>query len=273
MTVHAVLPGDCLGPGGMRLLRDLSVDHAITDPPYTPHTHNKHRIGQTGGNGRTDLPGGHVRPAELSRRKELGFDPIDNDLRARVATELARTVRRWVLVFTDDLGLQDWINALEAVGLQFVRSLVWIKIGCAPQFTGDRPANGYELIVVAHQTKPDGSPMRKRWNAGGKRGVYAHPIVLDRSKTGERVHTTQKPEALLEEFVRDFTDPSEVILDPFLGSGTTLVAARRFNRSGIGWELQPEYVETTRRRIADVIPDRRLTYSRSAALQQELAIA
>ncbi len=253
----------------MSLLRSRSVDHAITDPPYTPHTHNKHRIGQTG---RTDLQGGHVRPAELSRRKELGFDPMDNDLRARVAAELARVVRRWVLVFTDDLGLQDWINSLELAGLQFVRSLVWIKIGCAPQFTGDRPANGYELVVVAHQTKPDGSPMRKRWNAGGKRGVYPHPIVLDRGGHKEREHTTQKPDALLEELVRDFTDPGDVIVDPFLGSGTTLVAARRFNRCGIGWEMQEQYLEVARRRIADVIPDRRLTYSRGKAEQQEFAI-
>lgn len=272
MTVQAVLRGDCLGAGGLSMLRALSVDHAITDPPYTPHTHNKHRIGKSGGNGRTDIPGGRVRPCELSRRKELGFDPIDDDIRLRVAIELRRVVRRWVLVFTDDLGLQDWINALEHAGLQFVRSLVWIKIGCSPQFSGDRPANGYELVVVAHQTKPDGSPMRKRWNAGGKRGVYAHPIVLDRSGTGEREHTTQKPDALIEEFVRDFTDPGDVIVDPFLGSGTTLVAARRFNRNGIGWEMQEQYVEVARRRIADVIPDRRLTYSRGKAEQQEFAL-
>ncbi len=266
LGVHAVLPGDCLGPGGMSLLRDRSVDHAITDPPYTPHTHYMQRSGAT-----TYREAKHTRPAEIARNRDLGFDPMSDDLRAAVAAELARVVRRWVLVCTDDLGLQDWINALEAAGLQFVRSLVWIKIGCAPQFTGDRPANGYELIVVAHQTKASGKPMKKRWNAGGKRGVYAHPIVLDRSKTGERVHTTQKPDALLEEFVRDFTDPGEVILDPFLGSGTTLVAAKRFGRSGMGWEMQQQYVDVARQRIADVIPDRRLTHSRRGG-QQELAL-
>jgi len=266
---HAVLHGDCLGLGGMSLLRSSSVDHAITDPPYTPHTHDQQRIRWTA---RGDVPGGITRPAELSRSKDLGFEPIDNELRARVAAELARVVRRWVLVFTDDSGMQPWIDALEGADLQFVRSLVWIKIGCAPQFTGDRPANGYELIVVAHQTKPDGKPMKKRWNAGGKRGVYVHPIVLNRGGHDDRVHTTQKPEALLEEFVRDFTDPGEVILDPFLGSGTTLVAAKRFNRGGIGWEMQEHYAEVARRRIADVIQDQRVTYSRGKQTQTELAL-
>ena len=71
MTVQAVLRGDCLGVGGLPMLRALSVDHSITDPPYTPHTHHKHRIGLSG---RTDNPGGVTRPAELSRRKELGFE-------------------------------------------------------------------------------------------------------------------------------------------------------------------------------------------------------
>lgn len=269
MTMHAALPGDCFGPGGMSLLRNRSVDHVITDPPYSAHVHGKHRVGRTGLREPTRP---NATAAQMSRRKDLGFAPFDDELRRRAAHEFARIVRRWVLVFTDDLGLQGWIDALEGAGLQFVRSLVWIKIGCTPQFTGDRPAIGYELIVVAHQTKPDGAPMRKRWNAGGKRGVYAHPIVLDRAHSGtERLHTTQKPDALLDDFVRDFTDQGDVVLDPFLGSGTTLASAKRFGRSGIGWEKQDQYVETARRRIADVIPDRRLTYSRRGA-QQELGL-
>jgi site-specific DNA-methyltransferase (adenine-specific) len=55
------------------------------------------------------------------------------------------------------------------------------------------------------------------------------------------VHTTQKPEALMEALIRDFTDPGDLILDPFAGSGTTGVAAIRLGRRFIGWEKDPKY--------------------------------
>ena len=53
----------------------------------------------------------------------------------------------------------------------------------------------------------------------------------------------------MESLVRDFTDEGETILDPFAGSGTTLVAARRNGREGIGYEIDPNYAEMARRRL------------------------
>jgi DNA modification methylase len=63
-------------------------------------------------------------------------------------------------------------------------------------------------------------------------------------------HQTQKPLALMEILVRLFSDPGELILDPFAGSGTTGVAAVRLGRRFIGWEMSPEYAEIARRRLA-----------------------
>ena len=76
------------------------------------------------------------------------------------------------------------------------------------------------------------------WNGGGKRGIYSVPTAIDRDRSGldARIHTTQKPLALMQALVRDFTDEGETILDPFAGSGTTLYAAARLGRKSIGWD-------------------------------------
>jgi site-specific DNA-methyltransferase (adenine-specific) len=119
--------------------------------------------------------------------------------------------------------------------MRYCRQAIWIKRGCTPQLTGDRPASGHECISCAHASTAN-TPGRTVWNAGGKRGVYDHPIV-----SGEREHTTPKPVPLMLELVADFTSPGETILDPFAGSGTTGVAALRLGRRFIGIEKDPTY--------------------------------
>lgn len=100
---------------------------------------------------------------------------------------------------------------------------------------------GWEAIVIAHR------PGKKRWNGGGKAGVWTFPIVA--SSAPERVHTTQKPEALMEALVRDFTDLNDLILDPFAGSGTTGVAALRNGRRFIGFEKDAKYHAIATKRL------------------------
>ena len=67
---------------------------------------------------------------------------------------------------------------------------------------------------------------------------------------GEWLHTTQKPLDLLEALGADFTDPGELVLDPFAGSGTTGVACRRLGRRFIGWERDAKYAAIAEKRIA-----------------------
>jgi site-specific DNA-methyltransferase (adenine-specific) len=113
--------------------------------------------------------------------------------------------------------------------------MVWNRLNGAPQFTGDRPAVAVEAITLAH---PKG---RKRWNGGGKRGIYSHCIEQNRGGNNERFHTTQKPLPLMLDLVADFTDPGETILDPFAGSGTTGIACLCLGRKFIGIERDAKY--------------------------------
>jgi DNA modification methylase len=107
-----------------------------------------------------------------------------------------------------------------------------------------------EAIVVAH---PKG---RKRWNGGGKQGLYPYPTAIDRDRSGldERMHTTQKPVALMEALIADFTEPGELVLDPFAGSGTTGVAALRLGRRFLGWEKDAEHHRVASQRLAGERP-------------------
>lgn len=217
------------------------VDHVITDPPYSKHVHGAARSSRMqSANDRGGRYGADVR-----RNVDLGFEHLDPELRRFSAEFFAALVRRWVLVFSDVESANLWRDDLTAFDLDYVRTGAWIKEGSTPQFSGDRPAVGFEAVTICH---PKG---RKRWNGGGKHAVWSVPIVLDRGRTGEgRLHTTQKPLGLMSGLVDLFTDPGETILDPFAGSGTTLLAASHAGRKAIGIEQSEAYCEVIAKRLA-----------------------
>jgi DNA modification methylase len=230
---YALIHGDCLDPvTGLASLPDRSVQHCITDPPYSQHTHAKQWIGAAlTADGAARVSTSHT---------GLGFDPLTSEQAFGVADFAARCVTRWTITFSDLEGLTLWKSAIDASGIDYVRTCIWDKVDGAPQFTGDRPAAGAEIFVVAHQ------PGKKAWNAGGKRNVYRHAVNGVR---GDKPHPSTKPLALMLELVTDFTDPGDIVIDPFMGSGTTGVACLRLGRRFIGWEKDASYYEIACRRL------------------------
>lgn len=221
-----------------------AVDVVITDPPYSEHTHKSVRSAKMLANDRGGKYG-----ADTRRSVDLGFEFLSTDLREFCAEQFARLTRRWVLVFSDVESDHLWRDDLTDNGLDYVRTGAWIKVGSTPQFSGDRPATGFEAITICH---PKG---RKRWNGGGKHAVWSVPIVLDRGRNGARLHPTQKPDGLIRSLVDLFTEPGETILDPFAGSGTTLVAATYLGRKSIGVERNEAHCEVIAKRLAQGVLD------------------
>lgn len=216
--------GDCRTL--MATLADKSVDHIITDPPYEAQAHTKlRRVGRG------------IGPPSYG---PLSFEPISFDLRSVCGSEFGRLCLRWCIAFCQVEGAPLW---REAIALEYVRTAVWVKPDGLPQFSGDRPSMGYESLVICH---PKG---RKRWNGGGRAGVFTHHKRNVEASDGRGWHETQKPIALMLELVALFTDPGDVILDPFAGSGTTGVACLRLGRRFIGCELALKHHETACSRL------------------------
>lgn len=220
----AVHPADCLV--ALSDLGDGSIDVVITDPPYEAEAHTSQRL--------VARAGGKLAVEPLT------FPPITEEQRVASARQMARIARRWILVFCQVEAAMKWRAVLEDAGAVYKRTCIWVKPDGKPQYSGDRPGIGYESIVACH------APGRSRWNGGGSHGVF----IVNKGGDARTGHQTQKPLALMEVLVRLFSDPGELIADPFVGSGTTGVAALRLGRRFIGWEMNREYVEVARRRIA-----------------------
>ena len=233
-----------------------SVDHVVTDPPYESEAHTlQRRVKRSSG----VHDGGKYADDNVAQIETLGFDPIGTEERIQCGCEFGRISKRWTLVFCQVEAAMKWKDVIAA---DYARTMVWVKPDGMPQLTGDRPGMGYESIVVCH------APGRKRWNGGGRVGVYS----LNKSD-GERVaHPTQKPIPLMEALIRDFTDPGDLVLDPFAGSGTTGVACIRLGRRFVGFEKDPKYHAIAMKRLEAAREQLTLPAARQPKAKQESLI-
>lgn len=254
MEVLRELPLDqiLLGDAGnmLRMLPDASVNCVFADPPYN-----------------LQLRG------ELRRPDDSLVDGVDddwdkfNDFAAYDAftrdwlTECQRILIKdgtiWVIgsyhnIFRIGTILQD-------LGFWILNDVIWRKTNPMPNFRGRRFTNAHETMIWAAKSKTsrykfnyqamkslnDDLQMRSDWTmplcTGSERLRNVH---------GLKLHPTQKPEALLHRVILSSTSPGDVIVDPFLGTGTTAAMAKRLHRHFIGIERHPAYVEAAWGRLA-----------------------
>lgn len=200
---------------------DQSIDAVLTDPPYTERTH---------GMAKTNGGKGHG-------VKALDFDPITDADLTSILAECGRVSRRWVVA---TLAYQHAFlyDADPPAGLRTLRLGVWVKTNPMPQISADRPGQGWESIAYMHR-----ADVRPTWHGGGRHGNYVLPV-----RQGQG-HPTVKPLAMVADWVQNFTEPGDLILDPFAGSGTTLRAAANYGRRVIGVELDERYCELIATRL------------------------
>ncbi len=151
---------------------------------------------------------------------------------------------------------------LQDLGFWILNDIVWIKTNPMPNFKGVRFTNAHETLIWAQKIRGatytfnyhalkalnEDLQMRSDWHL---------PICAGKERlrvNGEKAHPTQKPEALLYRVLMASTQVGDVVLDPFFGTGTTGVVAKRLGRHFIGIEREERYVELARRRIEEVLP-------------------
>jgi site-specific DNA-methyltransferase (adenine-specific) len=217
------------------------VDHILADPPYEKHMHAHNGIMHRTDGGKSKGP--------------MGFASIDG-VRDEVTALMGAACQGWLLVFCTTEGVALWRDSIEASGIRYKRACVWIKPDSAPQFNGQGPALGHENFALAWCASESEfesivtawcAKGHSRWNGGGRRGVFTH-AVNPPSRHGE--HPTEKPIALMCELVTEFTNPGDLVCDPFAGSGTTGIACVKFGRRFVGIEKDQKWFDLACRRIA-----------------------
>lgn len=215
--------GDCLEL--MKDIPDKSIDAVITDPPY-----NISRENHFSSMGRSGIDFGEW---------DKGFDQVS------YLSEVFRVLKMGgtAVIFNsrENVGLLK--QYADEHNLLFKDIIYWVKSNPMPRNRDRRYVTSVENAVTIVKKG-------KKWTFNRQRptyenGLFKYPIVSPK----ERIHPTQKPVQLMEDLVRIHSNENDVILDPFLGSGSTGITCINTNRNFIGMEVNEEYFNKAKNRI------------------------
>src|SRR5258707_2346072 len=248
-----VLAGDCIELMGR--LPEASVDMVFADPPYNL---------QLGG--------------ELWRPDNSRVDAVDDDWDKFADFALYDSfTRAWLAAARRALKPEGtlWVigsyhnifrigTALQDLGFWLLNDIVWRKSNPMPNFKGKRFTNAHETLIWAAR---DQRAKRYTFNYDGMkelneglqmRSDWLLPLCTGterlKGEDGKKVHPTQKPESLLFRCITAASNPGDVILDPFFGTGTTGAVAKKLGRHFIGVEREQKYIDAAQKRIDAIIP-------------------
>ena len=246
--MEKLITGDCIKE--MSKIKDQSVDMIFADPPYNLQlSKSLLRPDQT-----------NVKGVNHSWDKFNSFEAYD-----KFTKEWLYQCKR---ILKDDgtiwvIGSYHNIYRVGAIiqnlGFWILNDIIWNKTNPMPNFKGNRFTNAHETIIWASKSKNskynfnykamkvgnDDKQMRSDWSL---------PICSGNErikKSGKTLHPTQKPEFLLHRIIISSTKKNGKILDPFLGTGTTGVVAKRLGRKFIGIEKNKEYMRYAKHRIKE----------------------
>ena len=249
LPLGRILIGDCLDH--LAALPDASVDLVFADPPY-----NLQLDGDLLRPNNTVVDGVHQ-----EWDKFQSFESYDAFSRAWLA-QCQRVLKPhgaiWVIgsyhnIFRLGAALQD-------LGFWIHNDIVWRKTNPMPNFRGKRFTNAHETLIWAGRDQGARVTFNYESMKAGNddlqmRSDWLFPICSGperlRGDDGRKAHPTQKPEALLHRIVLATSNPGDVVLDPFAGTGTTCAVAKRLGRKWIGIEQDPEYAGAAEQRIAE----------------------
>ncbi len=250
LPLNTILAGDCVEV--MNSLPENSVDLIFADPPYN-----------------LQLKG------ELHRPDNSKVDAVDDEWDQfssfaaydKFTQDWLKAARRllkpdgaiWVIgsyhnIFRVGAKMQD-------AGFWILNDVVWRKSNPMPNFRGKRFTNAHETMIWASKSEAgkytfnyealkslnEGIQMRSDWVLpicnGGER---------IKNEDGDKAHPTQKPHSLLHRVLVGSTNPGDVVLDPFFGTGTTGAVAKMLGRDWIGIEREEQYRKVATKRINDI---------------------
>ena len=250
LPLDTILDGDCIDI--MQGLPEASVDLIFADPPYNLQLRGDlHRPD----NSKVDA----VDDAWDQFDSLKVYDRFTKDWLAAARRILKPDGAIWVIGSYHNVFRLG--SELQNQGYWILNDVVWRKSNPMPNFRGKRLTNAHETLIWA--SKGEGAKYTfnyealKAMNEGIQmRSDWVIPICTGHERlkdaNGDKAHPTQKPEALLHRILVGTTNPGDVVLDPFFGTGTTGAVAKMLGRSYIGIEREAAYREVAERRLAKV---------------------
>ena len=253
LPVNQILLGDCI-----EILDSLpaeSVDVIFADPPYN-----------------LQLSGDLHRPNN-SRVDgvEEQWDRFDSFAAYDRFTQAWLTAARRVLKPNGTLWVIGSYHNIYRVGATLqdlsywiLNDIVWVKTNPMPNFRGKRFTNAHETLLWCAKSKEarytfNYEAMKALNEDLQMRSDWVMPLCTGQERLknhkGEKAHPTQKPEAMLHRVILAASNPGDVILDPFFGTGTTGAVAKRLGRDFIGIEREAQYAEVAKKRISKIRTD------------------
>jgi DNA modification methylase len=239
LGTHKLLCGDCQSAEAVRrLMGAASARMVITDPPYNLP------IKQVQGRGRIKHADFAQGAGEMSRSQFIDF------LRTALSLAAEHSVNGAIhFVFIDWRHIHQLLEAGSAVYAELENIVVWAKTNAGQ---GSFYRSQHELVCVYRSGEaPHLNNIELGRHGRNRSNVWTYPGV-NAFRAGRLddlvIHPTVKPVALVADAMRDCSRRGDIVLDPFLGSGTTIIAAERVGRRGFGLEIDPAYVDVVVRR-------------------------
>ena len=226
METNVLYNQDCLK--GMQEIPDESIDLVVTDCPY----HIAHHGTSCGGGIFSDLQNKHANSGKLFAHNDIAFSEWLPD----VYRVLKQCTHCHIMVNAHNL--KELQIEAEKVGFIFQNLLVWKKDNSTPN---KFYMNQLEFILMLRKGAA------KYVNDMGITNCLSCPNIIGKGAKG--AHPTAKPVPLMELLIKQSSNASDIVLDPFSGGGSTLIAAKRLKRQYIGFEIDPEYYTIADRRL------------------------
>ena len=251
LEINKIHLGDCIEL--LRKLPDNSIDLIFADPPYNLQLNGElYRPNQTKVDAVTDA-------WDKFDSKE-DYDRFTTAWLTECYRVLKNTGSIWVIGTYHNIYRVGAI--IQNIGFWMLNDIIWIKTNPMPNFKGTRFNNAHETLIWS--TKSQKSKYTFHYHSMKvmnddlqMRSDWLIPICSGEERikvNGQKAHSTQKPAELLLRIILSTSNPNDIVLDPFSGSGTTAAVAKRLGRRYIAFEKEASYIEIANERLAKIIP-------------------
>lgn len=227
LELNRIYQQDCLE--GMKLLPSESIDVCIIDPPYKIASGGKKDSAFRGASGRNNNP-------LSSNGKIFAHNDINPD---QYMSEIYRVLKEGTHFYcmTNDKNLNKTLTSAECAGFKLHNILVWKK--------GMHTPSQYYLKNVEYIL------FLRKGKAKYINNMGSYTLIEIDGVFGNKVHPSQKPVELMKHLVCNSSNEGDVVLDCFMGSGTTALASMKTGRNFVGFELDKQYFILSNERIAE----------------------